>query len=126
MDQEFKYLAIRNWEKYQATRDGQPSSWIKDYTDKDNDPEYSQLTALLRYTYDACRRLRGRFGRNLTNDPQWICRAIAALPQERHNIARAVSQLVHRGLLIPTNQQVNSPETPIEEKSRLETLNLRT
>ena len=115
-----KYLAIRNWSKYQSTRNGQPSSWIKDYVDKDHDYDYGKLTGFQRYVYDGCRRLRGKFGRNFHYDATWVARALNVLPTERARVANAIATLVARGLLIPTNQQDDVREIHIEEKRREE------
>jgi hypothetical protein len=106
---EFKYLAIKNWSRYQSTKVNQPKPWIRDYIDQDFDADQAKLTTMQRYMLTACRRLRGRFNKNLTNNPQWICSASAVLPQERHNASRAIARLIDRGFLIPTNQQLDLP-----------------
>lgn len=110
----FKYIAIKNWRKYQSSKNGNKSPWVKDYTDKDFHPEYSKLSMSQRYMLDACCRLRGRHGENLANDPQWICRATAVTPRERHNATTAIQQLVNSGFLVLTNQQHHSLDIDIE------------
>lgn len=101
---ENKVITVKNWERYQP-KDTKNLPWIRDYKDKDFDPDYSQLTAMQRYMLDACCRLRGRYGRDLPDDPLWICRATAVLPRERHNATTAIRQLLSSGFLILINEQ---------------------
>jgi hypothetical protein len=101
-----QFLAIKNWEKYQyKLSKGKNRPWIRDYTDQDNDPTIQNLTCLQRFMLQACRRLCGRFGGNLVNDPTWIVRASSVLPSERAHAVLALRTLIGRGFLIPTNQQ---------------------
>jgi hypothetical protein len=102
--EEFKYLAVKNWKRFQP-KNTQNLPWIRDYKERDFDDKYSKLTCMQRYMMDACCRLRGRRDSNLPNDPQWICSATAVLPRERHNATTAIQQLVRSGLLLLTNQQ---------------------
>jgi hypothetical protein len=113
MAETFKYLAIKNWEKYQP-KDTKNLPWIRDYKDKDWDQYFSQLTVMQRYMLDAICRLRGRHGRNLPNDQQWIVRATAVLPRERHNATTAIQQLINSEFLALTNEQ----DTPLGEVRR--------
>jgi hypothetical protein len=115
---DFKYLAIRNWDKFQATKDGGPALWIKDYTNKDGDYDYGKLTCFQRYVFDGCRRLRGRFGHNLHNDATWIARALNVMPTERARVVDTIATLVERGLLLLTNERDHFSKTPLVEKSR--------
>lgn len=125
-DEEPKYLAIRNWEKYQknhagkVTAEGEPVRYIKDWTDKDSDSDYSKLTAFERYVLDALRRLRGRFGHNPHNNPTWCARATCMLHRDRTHMAHAIHRLVTEGFLVLTNQLVGFQEVPLIEKSRVE------
>lgn len=102
-----EYISIKNWHKFQP-KDSKSMPWIRDYKDKEADPDYHNLTILQRYMLDAICRLRGRYGRNLPNIPLWICRATAVLPRERHNATTAIQQLINSGFLIVTNQQDDS------------------
>lgn len=104
MAENFKYLAIKNWEIYQP-KNKKPFPWIRDYKEKDSDPDFMSLTMLQRYVLDGCCRLRARFSKNLRNDPMWIARALCVLPEERRFIGQAIAVLCLRGFLIPTNQQ---------------------
>ena len=99
-----EYLAVKNWDRYQPGRIGKSSPWVKDYTSKDSDPDYSKLTIPQRYVLDGICRLTGREGKRIPNDPLWVGRALCTLPQERHNIGRTIAELVRRGFLIVCNQ----------------------
>jgi hypothetical protein len=114
---EFKYLAIKNWHKYQGGRmkdEGVGRPWVKDYVDKEADREYLGLTPLQRYTLDGCRRLRGRFGRNLPNDGTWIARALQVGGQHATNVAQAVTLLTTKGFLLLTNQEHDLREGEVD------------
>src|SRR5437868_15071957 len=79
-----QYLAIKDWHKLQPRLvEGRPQTWLRDYADLDNEPEYSKLTTSQRYLLDGCKRLRARYGRNLNNDHTWIIRALSVIPTER-------------------------------------------
>jgi hypothetical protein len=119
-----RFLAIKNWERYQGgkmkNRVDEKRSWVKDYTDKEADPEYIKMTFFQRYVLDGCCRLRGRLGKNLPNDPQYIARALHAARTERAHLPHTVDTLIARGFLILTNQQFTFPriEEIREEKIR--------
>jgi hypothetical protein len=125
-----KYLAIRNWAKFQArtdkhgrSMDGRCRPYIRDYTDKECDSDYAALSFMTRYLLDACRRLRGKYGRNLRNDPMWILRQLDAPSTDRGRGVHGIETLVRRGFLIPTNQEFDSeqkPKTPLEIEVDLE------
>jgi hypothetical protein len=98
-----QYIAIKNWERFQADKSGkvskEPADWIKDYTDKVADLEYSQLSFVERYVYDELRRLRGRLGYNPPADFPYLSRTISALSPDKPRIRPAVSRLVSHGLV---------------------------
>lgn len=103
-----EYIVIKNWDKYQADskghiRDGY-SPWIKDWVDKEADREYSDLTCLQRYLYDALRRLRGKLGKNPANDPVWIGRILSIHGRERKHIPQAIERLLELGLITLSSQ----------------------
>jgi hypothetical protein len=128
---EKKYLAIRNWSKFQSIADahgksleGRRREWIRDYCEKETDSVYAELSLMGRYLIDACRRLRGKLGRNLPNDHMWILRQLDVHPTERGRATHALEMLVGRGLLVPTNEQHDKslkPETPLEVEVKVET-----
>jgi hypothetical protein len=106
-ESEFKYIAVYNWGNYQERIKGMGvrRPFIRDSVTKDSDPDYSQLSPTERYTLDGCRRLIGLHGRNLPNDPTWICRALVVGSSHRGHVGVAVRSLIGRGLLLLTNQR---------------------
>ncbi len=128
---EKKYLAIRNWSKFQSMTDahgksleGRRREWIRDYCEKETDTVYADLSLMGRYLIDACRRLRGKLGRNVPNDHMWILRQLDVHPTERGRATHALQMLVGRGFLVPTNEQHDKslkPETPLEVEVEVET-----
>ncbi len=111
------YLAIRNWAKWQSTTDkngksleGRRRDYIRDYCDKETDSQYAALSVTARYLFDACRRLKGKTGRNLPNDHMWILRQLDVDPTERGRCTHALQALITRGLLVPTNEQLSVPQ----------------
>jgi hypothetical protein len=115
-----KYLAIRNWSKFQSTTDrngksleGRRRTYVLDYTEKEADSLYSALTIGQRYMIDACRRLRGRLGHNIQNDPMWIVRQLDIDSKERPVAVKAIARLIKVGFLIPTNEErITVDQTP--------------
>lgn len=109
MSETFKYLAIKNWAKYQPDKKlrnkGASLPWVKDYTDKEFDADYCQLAPTERYVLDAMCRLTGRIGHNVPMNNQFIVSALAIPPRQRGNVQAAVKQLTSLGFLIPTNQE---------------------
>lgn len=116
-----EYIAIKNWDKYQADskghlRDGY-SPWIKDWVDKESDREYSDLTCLQRYLYDALRRLRGKLGKNPANDPVWIGRILSIHGRERKHIPHAIKRLLELGLITLSSQPLPNACNTSDEPS---------
>ena len=81
-----QYLAIKNWDKYQAlTSAGIPvAQWIKDFVEKDF--EEGQLKGLERWLLDSLRRWRGRRGANIPADVAAIISATHAHHTDRAHI----------------------------------------
>jgi len=105
----FKFLAIKNWHKYQGGKmknGNEKRPWVKDYVDKDAD------------TLDACCRLRGRIGKNLPNDPTWIGRALCVLPAERAHLSYAINALTKRHFLLLSNEEHDFTEERRGEEIR--------
>lgn len=115
---EFKYLAIKNWAKYQKLFRGKPARYIFDYTDQDSDYDFSKLTMFERGVYAGCRRLRGRFGHNLHNDATWVARALNTLPTDRARISNAMRTLIERGLLILSNQKEEGAKPALQDETK--------
>jgi hypothetical protein len=114
--EEFKYLAIKNWEKYQSGKKGW--DWIKDYVNQDDDKDLAALSMFERGLLQELRRVRGRSGKNIDNDVTHIARAIHAKGTDRPHIRHALDTLIARNILVPTNQQVDSLEERRGEEKR--------
>jgi hypothetical protein len=110
----FKYLAIKNWHKYQPDKKFRAKDasmpWIKDWTAKEFDADYAALGPVARYALDAMCRLAGRIGGNVPNHGQWIVTALAVPGQHTGNLKTALRQLVGSGFLVPTNQRLRNLE----------------
>jgi hypothetical protein len=98
-----QYIAIKNWDKYQCDSKGQvrntPSPWIKDYTDKESDYEYTQLSYSQRYVYDALRRLRGKTGKNPPHDIKYLAHQLSSKKGDRENLNPTIKVLWDLGLV---------------------------
>lgn len=97
-NEQMPYLAIRNWDNYQTAKRG--AAWIKDYTEKEADLEYSRLTCFQRYVLDGLCRLRGRLGHNVPNDPKYVATALQIVPKERTHVPQAIHKLSANGFLV--------------------------
>ena len=87
-----------------------PTLWIKDYVNRLDDSAYSRLTMFQRGLLDELRRLRGRTGKNIRNDPKYIVRATQVPPKEAHCVPQAIRKLTSSGFLIPCNQELDFSE----------------
>lgn len=114
---EFKYLAIKNWDRFQSAY---TRAWVRDYTAKEDDEDYVKLSCYQRYILDGCRRLRGRTGKNIPNDATYIARALHTLPTDRPHLRHAIDTLVVHGLLLLTNEQDSFQRLSLIEKKRVE------
>src|SRR5271170_2042217 len=97
-----KYLTIKNWDKYQPDQKLKDKfaslKWVKDYTDKEFDSDYMDLTFFQRYVLDALCRLRGRLGHDIPyDDPTWVARLLHAVRTDAPHIPHAVATLLARG-----------------------------
>jgi hypothetical protein len=115
-----EYLAIKNFDKYQAlTSAGIPvAQWIKDFVEKDF--EETELTGLERWLLDSLRRWRGRRGANLPADVTPILSATCAHSTDRPHLPEALCRLITRGFLIPCNERAAVPKKIQEEKNQEE------
>lgn len=117
-----EYLAIRNWETFQSlSRSGK---WIKDYTDQSGtDADISKLSMFARGVLQELRRLRGKLGKNVPYDMEYILSAIHALGTDRPHVHHTIGTLISRGFLIVSNQavdSVNSSENKKEKENKKE------
>jgi len=104
-----QYYAIKNWEVYQPALRSKMArkDFVRDYTDRDQDPDFSSLTVFQRGVLNALCRLRGSLGQKIYTNHTYIARAIHALPTDCARIGYALHTLVARGFLIITNQSDN-------------------
>jgi hypothetical protein len=121
-----KYLAIKNWDKYQVDQKGvvvgngdTPPPWIKMYTARDSDPDYIKLTFYQRYVLDALCRLRALHRQNIkveckecysgdTVSIQWdisaLSRQLYAARSDASHLLQCVCRLISVGFLIVCNE----------------------
>jgi hypothetical protein len=106
MPEEFKYIAVRNWAKYQGRLKslGTQRPRIMMAAHIDSDPDYSKLTFFQRYVLDALRRLTALHGHNPYNDPTWVARATLAGRKDAPHVPHAIRTLTARGFLVLTNE----------------------
>ena len=107
-EQQFKYIAVRGWAKYQGRMKftkGAKRDKIWQAAALDSDPDYSRLTFFQRETLNGLRRLTALHGHNPYNDPTTLARQLCALATDRPHLPHAISTLVVRGLLILTNEK---------------------
>lgn len=105
-----KFLRIKNWKKYQP--DGRLRNkdarllWIRDYTEKLDNYEFTQLTFFQRHLFEAiCLLVATSSSRTVHNDPTHISRATHAQATDIPHVGHALSTLISRGFLIPTNTE---------------------
>lgn len=116
MTDEPKYLAIKNWDKYQSGKKGW--DWIKDYVNQDDDKDLAKLSMFQRGLLQELRRVRGRSGKNIDNDLDLIASATHAIGTDRARLKNAIKTLIERKILVLTNQQVDFVEEKRGEERR--------
>lgn len=111
-----EFYRIKNWETYQSlSRSG---TWIKDYTNQEDDEDYCDLTVFQRGILQELRRLRGRLGRNLPTNVQWLVNSMSLKPQDRINAGSAIRQLLALGWLVLTDQKLNVDNSSEKESKK--------
>jgi len=123
-----KFLAIRGWVKFhQPEKPGKKGwrpdtkwPWIKDATNREDDFDFGALGFFDRGLLEGLGRARGRTGKNIHNSLSWIAQATHALPTDRPHLRHGILTLVSRGILIPTDQQLDCVEESRIEEKRLE------
>lgn len=121
-NREARYLAIRNWEKYQTKLDpGQRRQWIKLFLQVDDDEEFIRLTMFQRALLLGLWRLRGRTHRNVPYDAGHISMALGIIPEERRAVPYAIEVLIRRRFLVPCcgpngNGRCTSDTPPIGDR----------
>jgi hypothetical protein len=101
-----KYLAIKNWRKYQSIDDAKGyAPYVKDYVDKDADPDRTKLSVFCAGVLDRLYRLRARYARILDNDITWLIQATYIPPRDRARMTDAIRTLTERNFIIPTDDE---------------------
>lgn len=117
---EYKYLAIKNWQKYNPNLKApdRPAKYVIDVCDRDADREWSALSMFQRELLQGLIRLRGRFARNPHNDSTWIARALCVIGTDRPHLQHAIDTLIVHGFLLLSNQRNDAEILPIVKKSK--------
>lgn len=101
-----KYLAIKNWRKYQTIDDDKGRApFVKDYVDKDLDPDRMKLTGFVTNVLDRLYRLRARTSHILHNDITWLSDAMHTYRTDRPHVSHAIRTLISHNFIIPTNDE---------------------
>lgn len=116
MPEPFRYLAFKNWAKYQSGKKGW--DWIKDYVNQNDDEELGKLSLFERGLLQELRRLRGRSGKNIPNNATHIAQAVHAIGTDRARIGNALHTLIEQNILVLTNQQDGFVEEKRGEEKR--------
>ena len=75
-----QYLEIAQWDKFQSYKKRSPS-WIRDYVEQLDKPEYRALSATSRGTLQGLRLLRARSGRPLPYDTKYLAAQLGITTQ---------------------------------------------
>lgn len=110
MEQELKYLALNDWEEYQASIKNR--EWIKDSVGQRDRSKFASLSFFESGLLQELRRVRGRTGMNIENDVTHIALATHAKVTDRPHLRHALDTLISRKILILTNERL----TPLEER----------
>jgi hypothetical protein len=101
-----KFLAIKNWRKFQTIDDeGGRAPWIKDYVDKDSDINRMKLTVFQAGVLDRLYRLRARNAHILHNDITWLIQATHMRHRDAAHMAHTIHTLITHNFIIPTDDE---------------------
>jgi hypothetical protein len=105
-----KWLRVRNWEKYQPDAKLRNKTvrlpWVKSWVNKLDNYDYQQLTTFQRGLLADILVLAGsRPLRSIPNDPTWVAHALHVIRTDIPHVPHAITTLVSRGYLIPTNTE---------------------
>jgi hypothetical protein len=108
--EQFKFLAIKNWHRYQPDNRLRNKDarlvWVRDYTDRDDDYEFQSLTMFQRAVFQGILRIAGKTpSRLVRNDAVHLASTMHTVSVERHCIPQAIAKLIASGLVIPTNDE---------------------
>jgi hypothetical protein len=117
-----KYLAIRNWEKYQADKNGNvpngAAPWCKLHTSTLDDSDWLEWSWVTRGVWSALLALRSRCGQNLPCEPSKIILMLGSRRKMAQDALRVISELTLSGHLILTDQQNGALEERRVEEIR--------
>jgi hypothetical protein len=114
-----KFLAIKNWRKYQAIEDdGGRAPWIKDYVDKDTDIERMKLTGFQAAILDRLYRLRARHAHILHNDITWLIQATYLKHRDATHMPHTIRTLITHNFIIPTDDENFETSAAVEVMER--------
>lgn len=114
-EQRPKYLAIRNWTKFQHLDHGTAARWCKIHTSILDDPDMMTWSWSLRGVWSWLILLRSRVGHNLPSDPVILRRMLGGDPVQASVVHRSISVLESLGYIFFT---CNKYEENIPEDSR--------
>lgn len=101
-----KFLAIKNWRKYQDIEDDLGHApWIKDFVDKDSDINRMKLTVFQAGVLDRLYRLRARNAHILHNDITWLIQATHMRHRDAAHMAHTIHTLIAQNFIIPTDDE---------------------
>src|SRR5262249_40960939 len=111
-----KYLAVKNWRKFQTIEDGKPAEWLKDYSAKDADIDRMKLSVFQAGVLDRLHRLRALTGRILHSDIAWIIQATHIPRRDAPHVEQAIHTLTERNFIIPTDDEKFEASAGTEER----------
>ena len=106
---------IRNWDKYQSAN---THKWIKDYSGREDDSDFSKLSIFQRGLLEGICRLRARTGKPICVEPTYIARALHTISTDRPHLKHAIGTLISHRFLVPCNQQDDFNEIDRVEESK--------
>jgi hypothetical protein len=106
-DKGLPWLRVKKWEEYQPSvatfrKKDAALPWIRDYTNKLEKPEFTQLLMYERALFEqVCLLVAKRPLRTVVNHPTWLSQALHMQPSDIPHVGHALSTLISRGLFIP-------------------------
>jgi hypothetical protein len=106
-DKGLPWLRVKKWEEYQPSvatfrKKDAALPWIRDYTNKLEKPEFTQLKMYERALFEqVCLLVAKRPLRTVVNHPTWLSQALHMQPSDIPHVGHALSTLISRGLFIP-------------------------
>jgi hypothetical protein len=106
----FKWLRVKNWERYQPGKKlfkkNARLKYVLDWTDKLDNYDFHKLSYLERALFSQiCLVVGTRPLRSLPNDPTWIARETHAVRTDIPHVPHALSTLIAQGYIIPVETE---------------------